>query len=85
MVFEVSQPPGCTHGNGTCERSVRFSGNDTHFTFDLEGNAIGWVAVGFTTTRNMVHLSVFCLFIFVIIIIVVIVVVVVVKFMWNES
>ena len=80
MVFEVSRPPGCTHGTGNCKRSVRFfRSSETHITFDLEGDEAGWVAVGFSTTQDMVCFSV------VVVVAVVVVFVFVVDNRWEED
>ena len=62
-MFEL-RTPSCTHGNGDCDRSVRFfRSSETQYTFDLEGgvgggHATGWVAVGFSQTQDMVHVVV---------------------------
>ena len=63
-MFELRTPPSCTHGNGDCDRFMRFfRSSETQYTFDLEGGVgggreTGWVAAGFSQTQDMVHVVV---------------------------
>ena len=50
-------PAGCTSGAGDCSYFVgiqRNEGDATYLDFHLEGQAAGWVAIGFSTTTSMV-------------------------------
>ena len=50
----VSDPPDCDRP--TCDLFIGIStnANSSFFDFYIEGDAAGWVAVGFSETQNMV-------------------------------